>query len=50
MAKAKEVKVKVNDRQYRWEAHLAKEKEYNQSVYDTRGGDAQIDNIPESFK
>jgi len=52
MAKKKEVEkeeVKTDDRQARWEAHLAEEKAYNQSVYDTRGGDAQIANIPDSF-
>lgn len=49
MAKAKEEKKGKNDRQERWEAHLKAEKEYNQSVYDTRGGDAQIAKIPDSF-
>ena len=52
MAKAKEVKkvAKKDDRKDRWEAHLAAEKANNPSVYDTRGGDAQIENIPDSFK
>lgn len=52
MAKAKEekkVEKKVKSRQERWEAHLKAEKEYNPSVYDTKGGDAQIAKIPDSF-
>lgn len=47
---AKDKVEKKDNRQERWEAHLRKEKEYNPSVYDTRGGDAQLDTIPESFK
>lgn len=47
---AKEKAKKKSDRQVRWEAFLSQEKEYNPSVYDTKGGDAQIDTIPESFE
>lgn len=46
---AKEKVDKKNDRQRRWEANLAAEKENNPSVYDTKGGDKQLDTIPESF-
>lgn len=49
MAKEK-VDKKKDDRQERWEAYCAAEKAYNPSVYDTRGGDKQLDTIPESFK
>lgn len=49
MAKEK-VEKKKDDRPLRWAKHLAEEKEYNPSVYDTRGGDKQLDTIPESFK
>lgn len=53
MAKAKKEVKKVEkkgDRQARWEAKLLAQKENNQSVYDTQGGDAQINNIPDSFE
>lgn len=46
---AKEKVGTKDDRQERWAAHLAAEKEYNPSVYDTKGGDQQLDTIPESF-
>lgn len=47
---ATEKKEKKSDRQARWEAELLAQKENNPSVYDTRGGDAQLSSIPESFK
>lgn len=50
MAKEKVKKESKSDREDRWADHLRKEKEYNPSVYDTRGGDKQLDTIPESFK
>lgn len=49
MAKEKAKVAKKDDRQERWEAKLRAQKENNQSVYDTQGGDAQIANIPDSF-
>jgi hypothetical protein len=49
MAK-KEKKQKVDTvRLDRWHAHLAEQKENNPSVYDTQGGDKQLDAIPEYF-
>lgn len=49
MTKAKKETKKKDLRQAKWEAQLAAEKENNPSVYDTKGGDAQIDNMPDSF-
>lgn len=47
---AKEKVEKKSERQIRWEKQCAEEKEYNPSVYDTKGGDKQLETIPESFK
>jgi hypothetical protein len=41
---------KKDARALRWEAFLRLEKENNPSVYDTKGGDKQLDAIPADFK
>lgn len=40
----------ASDRADRWKMQLDYEKQNNPSVFDTRGGDAQYDTIPDDFK